>query len=274
MVNPEELSFSPFLKVRKVLCCLKWACGFPLAQSNDTFSQFKFRPCKEILKHLLFLCTVCAGFAYSLITFSKTSTNDSPIIAMKKIMNSVGVSDLDWCILMALPLIGGVSNSIHFYLFAKGLDGLNKVSGYLTNLNVELHNILVSRLSTSFTYQSKITISNTHLLCLIVKGWIVAGMMSLCWTTILFKIHSDELSMVEKVTFPIAMVLICTCYIYPPMSISADTVVLCLIAETADAFGKFKLMITPRKKIARDQIKHRMKSNLSLLIVLTEHSVL
>jgi hypothetical protein len=243
--------------------------GFPLTPSYEAFSQFKFRQCKEILKYLVFLSTAGAGYAYGLFTWSKTSPSDSPITAMKKAMNRAGVSDLDWCVLMILPVIGGISNSVYLYLFAKGLDGLNKVSGYLTTLNEEFHNILGSCRFTSFQNQSKITITNTHLLGIIVKGWIAAGMMASCWIGILFKHYSDELSIVEKICFSIAMVILCNSYLYPPMAISADTVVLCLIAETADVFGKFKLMITPRKKIAQVQKKHKMKSNHSPLNVKT-----
>ena len=61
--------------------------------------------------------------------------------------------------------------------------------------------------------------------------------------------YPEDLSTIEKVIFTISVIMASTAYVYPPMALSADTVVCCLIEETQNVFEKFNRMIATRKKL-------------------------
>ena len=268
MMNIEKRQYSPLFKIKKILYLLRWVFGFPLISTNDSFSEFEFKFWIELLRHILYICSGWTALGYVFYIFSKYATEDNPWLAYTETMRRIGYSDLDIATWMCMPFVGAVSNTIYFCSFKRALGGINTVSRCLTKLNEEFRHHLASCNFESLKYETKVTRLKNYVdfAWVIAFGAIAIGMFTYFLSSMIFEMYPEDLTVIDKVTFVIAIITAATTYVYPPMAMSADAVVCCLIEETQNVFGKFKMVIAPRNKLSEeDKYLHLTHLILNLL---------
>ena len=254
MIKMEKCQYSPFFKIHKTFYLLRLMFGFPLVSTNDSFSEFEFKFWLELLRLVLYLCTGWSGMFYMFYIVSKYEKADNPMLSLMTMMRGLGYSNLDTATWTCMSFSGNVSNTLYFWSFKRALEGLNKVSRCLTKLNEEFHHLLAPCNLIEIKNETKKAALRSYIefSWVIVFGTIAMGMLCYFFSWILFKMYPEDLSTVDKVTFPISIIMATTTYVYPPMAMSADTVVCCLIEETQNVFKKFKMTIAARKKLTKE----------------------
>ena len=245
MPSDNKKIFSPFFEDRHQIKYLWWSLGFPLTFVDHSFTCLKFSPVLEYGKHALFLFMVSLGFAYSSYAQMKRQQTWNMTSAMLGILKEVGISNLDIGVLISIPFVNLMSNSIYFMSFKKDHPGWNRMSRSLSHMNeaMETH------------ARKKIRgIQNRYMKWLLL--WLIivisVGMMTLCWTTVFSS--SDNVSNAEKIVFGVIQFFFTAGYIYPPIAYSADLVYCCLVSNTKVAFDKYELMLKSWNVTKRGQI--------------------
>ena len=80
-------TFSPFSKVKTVLSWMRFGLGFPLTPINETNDTFEFKPCQELIRHLLYLGILGAATGPGFV-ISKTSSDiakSNPLLLLSRI---------------------------------------------------------------------------------------------------------------------------------------------------------------------------------------------
>ena len=126
MSNPNKYPFSPFFKVKTVVFVLRWILlGFPLRSTNEAFTQFEFNPCLEYARLLLFMLIPGTCMCYIFWIYEKITKTGNPITAMNQL--ELGFSGLDLTVLMSLPMVTILGNTVYFFSFKKAVKGTNKI---------------------------------------------------------------------------------------------------------------------------------------------------
>ena len=135
MPSDNKKIFSPFFEDRHQIKYLWWSLGFPLTFVDHSFTCLKFSPVLEYGKHALFLFMVSLGFAYSSYAQMKRQQTWNMTSAMLGILKEVGISNLDIGVLISIPFVNLISNSIYFMSFKTDHPGWNRMSRSLSHMN-------------------------------------------------------------------------------------------------------------------------------------------
>ena len=245
MRSDNKKIFSPFFEDRHQIKYLWWSLGFPLTFVDHTFTCLKFSPVLEYGKHALFLFMISLGSAYSSYAQMKRQQTWNLTSAMMGILKEVGISNLDIGVLISIPFVNLISNSIYFMSFKNDHPGWNRISKSLSNINesMEVH------------LRKKIPgIQNRYIKWIVL--WIIMvvsiGMMTFCWSTVFSS--SENVSNAEKILFGVIQFFFTAGYIYPPITYSADLIYCCLVSNTKVAFDKYELLLKTWNVTKRGQI--------------------
>ena len=253
MIMANGYPFSTFYKVKNVIFVLRWLMlGFPLRSTNDAFTQFSFNPCLEYPRFMLFNLTPAACLSYALWIMSKSTKTRNPLHAMQQIMNAVGISNLDLAVMMVLPMLNKLSNTFFFFSFKKAVKGTNKISRYFSNIDGTLCGMMARSDSRSqgSTNKNRKTYESLCLICL--ASAFVTGLVTACYSFLLFEKYSESLTKWEMIMFVLANVALNYAYVYPSMAISAEFLTNFLLKEIKEAFDKFSEVIETKQSAILD----------------------
>ena len=241
MPNHNKQVFSPFFKDRYQIVVLRWSLGFPLKFVDNSLTGLKFSPALEYGKHALYLgmVLVCLSYsAYLQMNRQKTWNFMSAIVSMLK---EVGISDLDIVVMSCNPFVMITSNSFYFMSFKNDHTGWNKMSKSLSNFNEEIHAYLGKKIP---GFRDRSLTGYARFFVIWLTQTVTVVMITVCWSTVFNSSELTEgISNAEKILFGLAQFINAACYIYPPVSYSADLVVSCVVYETKEAFDKFELLV-------------------------------
>ena len=238
MPNKDNQRFSPFFKDRYQIVILRWFFGFPLKFIDDSFTCLKFIPILEYGRYGLYLVMVMLSLSYCSYVNMKRQQIWNFMSAMISMLKEEGISSLDIAVLLCMPFVNLISNTMYFISFKNDHIGWNKMSRSLSNINEEIHNRLGKKAS---GIQDRSLIGYSKFFFLWLTDAFSVVLLTICFSTTL--ISSENISNVEKIVFSLAQSYGVFCYIYPPVSYSADLVVSCLVLETKTAFDKFELLV-------------------------------
>ena len=246
MANGDQIPFSPFYAVKKVLLALRWFLGFPLKPTNETFSQFSFNPCLEYSRHILYIFISSVSAVSLCYLYLKIENTKSPSIAVEQFIKRTGISNLDAAILFWLPLVNLVSSTLYLNSFRRTQEGINKISRSLTHVAEELYSLVRKTKFTSYWPEFKHACTFCALISIITCFG--PAIFTVCFYNI-FVNGNFNLSTVHKISFCLSTFIFNISWIYPPMAISADFIVCHLLKETKHAFDKFKIMMKQGNKL-------------------------
>ena len=233
--------FSPFFKDRYQIVLLRWSLGFPLKFIDSSLTCFKFMPILEYGRYALYLGMVLLCLSYSVYAQMKIHKTWNFMAALASSLKEVGISDLDMAVLSCVPFIMIISNSFYFMSFKNDHTGWNKMSKSLSNFNKEVHAYFGKKIS---GFRDRSLTGYARFFVIWLTDTVSVVMITICWSTIFNSSElTKDISNAEKTLFGLAQFINAACYIYPPVSYSADLVVSCLVYETKEAFDKFELLV-------------------------------
>ena len=236
-------NFSPFYKAKKLILALRWLLGFPLKPTNEAFNQFAFQPFLECPRLVLALSIPVVCFGYINYIAMKQLNIWNPLEAFQQYTNSVGISGLDFVVIMLLPLQSWILSIAYFFSFKNAHVGLNKILWFLTKINEEIYDM---NRGMQFFYETPFW----RFIFILVIFVMAIGMYTFCWVSILL---ADSSTTMEAIILYFAAALMSISNIYPFMSISADSVVVQLVNETSNAFESFRLTMKSAYKCHRER---------------------
>ena len=238
MPNHNKQMFSPFFKDRYQIVFLRWSLGFPLKFIDNSLTGLKFSPALEYGKHVLYLGMVLVCISYSAYSQMKRQNTWNFMSALVSMLKEVGISDLDIVVMSCNPFVMITSNTFYFMSFKNDHTGWNKMSKSLSNFNGEIHAYLGKK---SSGFRDRSLIGYTRFFVIWLTEMFSVIMITVCWSTVFNS--SEDISNAEKIFFSVSQFVAAACFIYPPVSYSADLVVTCIVYETKEAFNKLELLV-------------------------------
>lgn len=260
MSNIPKTELSPFFKAKTQLSLLRFCLGFPLKVKNEKFPSFEFRNVLELIRYLMYLALVGGSIAVFLgVIYTSNRTTNRILNTFNDSLKKYGFSGLDIAVVLLLPFFNIISNTIHLILFKYGAKRLNKLNASLSLINQDLQKLLGNDLFDSFEEQNKPKGLKRYLFLLYVTVIpnIASAMISISFSAIIFQNESLELSIDKKVTFTTLFSVFTVCYMYPPTSASADSVVYILLKEAKEICEKFNVGIVLRQNHDSDSGMNR-----------------
>ena len=243
MLGINRDTFSPFYKVKKILLALRLPFGFPLKPTNEAFDQFAFKPCLEYSRLALALCIQIGCFGYIAYIPMKQSNIWNPWKAVHHYTNRFGISDMDYAVIILIPILQMFCFISYFLSFKNANVGLNKILGLLIKIKEETYDTKMGM----NLYGNKLF---WRFLFIFVIFVLAVGLSTSCWSTIML---SDSSTKIDTVIFHFVSAIMSIINVYPFMAISADFLVIQLVDETSNAFDNFRLKIKSANKFHRER---------------------
>ena len=245
-------NFSPFFKDKKLVLALRLLFGFPLKPTNEAFDQFAFKPVLEYSRLALALCVQVVCFGYITYIPMKQLNIWNPWKAVHQYTNSVGISDMDYAVIILLPILQMAIFISYFLSFKKAKVGLNKILGLLIKVKEETYGTgRGMKLHHSTPYWRFLLIFAIFVLAVALNTF--------CWPNLML---SDSSTKTETVIFYFVSAITSANNVYPFMSISADFLVVQLVDETSNAFDNFRLKIKYVNKFYKEREGKKESSGL------------
>ena len=238
MPNHNKQVFSPFFKDRYQIVVLRWSLGFPLKFIDSSLTCLRFIPVLEYGRYALYLGMVLLCLSYSIYAQMKIHKTLNFMAALVSSLKKVGISDLDIGVLSCVPFVMITSSTFYFMSFKNDHTGWNKMSKSLSNFNEEIHAYLGKK---SSGFRDRSLIGYTRFFVIWLTEMFSVIMITVCWSTVFNS--SEDVSNAEKIFFSVSQFVAAACFIYPPVSYSADLVVTCIVYETKEAFNKLELLV-------------------------------
>ena len=241
MPNHNKQVFSPFFKDRYQIVVLRWSLGFPLKFIDSSLTCLRFIPVLEYGRYALYLGMVLLCLSYSIYAQMKIHKTLNFMAALVSSLKKVGISDLDIGVLSCVPFVMITSSTFYFMSFKNDHTGWNKMSKSLSNFNEEIHAYLGKKIP---GFRDRSLTGYARFFVIWLTQTVTVVMITVCWSTVFNSSELTEgISNAEKILFGLAQFINAACYIYPPVSYSADLVVSCVVYETKEAFDKFELLV-------------------------------
>ena len=241
MLDGSNRSFSPFLKAKPFISCMRFFVGFPLTPLNENYDLFEFKLIFELIRYLVFIIVFLSTGLCPCVIYSTNKETGNLFSAFKERFQSFGFTGLDIAVINLLPFLNIASNTIYFMSFKAIVFRLNKISSLFLSLNEDFHKLLENDLFDSLEaiekerglkyYWNAIYLAFTPLVATV--------LITLSFAAIAFGDNAVEYSSLQKVIFCIALGIFGLCYIYPPFAISADYTVCFLLTNAKEMCEKY-----------------------------------
>ena len=248
-ISTDRFSFSPLFKRRYMIICLRILFGFPLKRTNSAYNHFEFKPWMEYGRYVLSLSIAMAASAYIVYFNYKIHDTTNIFMLMESNVKVLGLSIMDMLVLQSLPFVNYFSNFTYLYSFKKALKEINEILHQLSEINLTLFEIMeTNNLKSAICNNSRLKSKHgkkSAILVLILWGS-AGGLMTLCWFLFNISNNLQNVNVYEIIGLVFAISISVFTYIYPPMACSAEFLVISLILETKEAFGKYHSIIQTR----------------------------
>ena len=237
MVDTDPAKYSPLYKIKKLLLILRWFLGFPFKARNRSFDNFKFVPFLEYFRYGIYLLIYFVTHIYNGCTIMKVYGETNLILGMKKYFTDfLGFTVLDILVFWSVPYTSLISCTIYLFSFKKISSSFSDVCSVLTVINKNMCESSNLELETKKRHKFNISMK------LFILEFILAMSILILYAVCFPMVLKDEifmkspLSLVDETIFIISVIIFTLCWVFPPITITADIVVCHMLEEMGETY--------------------------------------